>query len=632
MTSTTTTTTTTLSPLPLPLPLPPPGQYVIINKKTGRALDANVHAAKQLCEKHRRLFMSEFSGTGTRSQRFFIEKHGVNSYLIKTRFVQGDNNNRELLLDGNTQAHVPNYDQRHKTPFLWHFDGKSKNHRWRFVAHESTCTFAIVNEANELALNGGDIDFMEQKQQHFDPEHKSPFLSSIDPHYHLHNNNNNNNNNENENENDVNNEKMMGMQWILHPVNDHGDYQCIWNEEEVDNNVPSGVYMIVNKLNGMCLDANVKAARQLNPKQERIFLWKPNEKSRNHHWHIKNENGRYMLQSETSFGHRVLLLDGNTNTLQLNIELPTPYLNWKDCHSSESQQWKMCRTRSNEPNMFQIINCSNGLALDGDVFNWEHVDPYHMSPVLSIPDHVHSIGQYWQLVPLNKGSSGDDGTAVIAGGALVGALMFGAPGLIVGALASSVIHELHQHQGRKRSQQLFNNDKESTTTPAVSSQHNQQEMDSAESVHSTDCIIMTTGPMEQQESLPEQRPYMDPLETPEPPCPPILCPTTSADNYSHAERNRSMSYNEFQGLLESLKREPVEYNRVALVSTAANHNFFTCEQLAQIMNECCFSRSERIHVAQHMIPRVIDRYNSYIVIRVLNNVEERNEIVRLFLL
>lgn len=85
----------------------------------------------------------------------------------------------------------------------------------------------------------------------------------------------------------------------------------------------------------------------------------------------------------------------------------------------------------------------------------------------------------------------------------------------------------------------------------------------------------------------------------------------------------------FHGLLQSIKQAPFESDRNGVISTAANYNYFTCQQLAQIIGMLGFS-SERENACRLIIPKLVDKYNSHVVLSCLTFSSEKDKVRHMF--
>lgn len=70
---------------------------------------------------------------------------------------------------------------------------------------------------------------------------------------------------------------------------------------------------------------------------------------------------------------------------------------------------------------------------------------------------------------------------------------------------------------------------------------------------------------------------------------------------------------DFKRMLESLKREPFGDNKLAIVKTISQTNFFTVAQTIEVMKQLTMP-DEKITALEIMYPKVLDRANGYLII------------------
>jgi len=94
---------------------------------------------------------------------------------------------------------------------------------------------------------------------------------------------------------------------------------------------------------------------------------------------------------------------------------------------------------------------------------------------------------------------------------------------------------------------------------------------------------------------------------------------------SKRKRIEPMPQDKFQKLLDMLRKEAFESSKLDIVRTAAKDNFFTSEQVKEIMETFKFDEN-RIKVAKILYPRVVDRENFFIVYSALTYSSSREEL------
>jgi len=315
------------------------GEYIIVNKSTGLALDGNAEGASHLSHDHKRPFLWQPVHTAA-NHKWIVEKQPNGNYLLKTRA-----NNQERALDGN--VNVPQTNPQHPQPFLYTPVPSAANHRWSLQpVHGDANTFVIVNESNNLALDGNVNGIA-----HHDANHKAPFLWQP-----VH--------------------TAPNHQWIFHPVG-----------------VPSGKYMIVNKSTGLALDGNVNGASHQSHQHKRPFVWNPVPTAHNHYWNVKHVHGdEYLITTDAAGPEHAL--DGNTNVPQINSSHPQPFL-YTPVPSAANHRWRFVPAQG-EPNTFTLVNVANNLALDGNVNGIAHHDANHKAPFLWTPVYT-APNHKWEL-------------------------------------------------------------------------------------------------------------------------------------------------------------------------------------------------------------------------------------------
>jgi len=138
--------------------------------------------------------------------------------------------------------------------------------------------------------------------------------------------------------------------------------------------------LIVSVSDGRALDCNTAACGQLSPQHPRPFLWQPTPGAPNHRWSLRPcGNGNYMI-----VGSNGMALDGNTGVPQEDQQHPKPFL-WQPTPGAPNHQWRFQAT--GQPNVYNIVNASNNMALDSNVSATRHMSFQHPQPFL------------WQCVP-----------------------------------------------------------------------------------------------------------------------------------------------------------------------------------------------------------------------------------------
>jgi hypothetical protein len=525
------------------------GEYVIVNKQTGKALDANVDAAMHMSHEHKRPFMWD-KNSNAPNHKWLVEKQYNGNYLLKTR-----HNNNERALDGNTNA--PQKQNSHPQPFLWTPVPSAANHRWvlKPVGTEHN-TFLIVNEANNLALDGN-VNAI----GHHDHRYQSPFLYTE----------------------------------TYHAPNHHWIFQAV-------TPVTPGKYMIVNKQTGQALDANINAPRHLSHEHKRPFMWTATPTAENHYWNLQHINADEFLITSNFPGHEIAL-DGNTNVPQHTHTHPSPFV-YQPVPSAANHRWKFVVV-PHEPNTFYILNAANGLALDGNVNGGSHHDHAHQAPFLW--QHVPSaLNHKWELRPYgqynnNTTTSYQPQTTHHQVDVQVGNFISSAFGMFGNAMNNAQQQQHQQHQ----QQQPYPTHQQVYQVPQQPSFH-QPNMH----VHVTPNV-----PYQIHQHQPQQHIHHQP------------------QIHHHQPQQHftsgAMDHNAFQQFLVSLKKEAFESGRKNLLSTIATHNWFTCDQLSQIIKMLSFS-SEKVFAATVIVPRIVDKQNSHMVISSMTFSSEKDEVTKLF--
>ncbi len=88
-----------------------------------------------------------------------------------------------------------------------------------------------------------------------------------------------------------------------------------------------------------------------------------------------------------------------------------------------------------------------------------------------------------------------------------------------------------------------------------------------------------------------------------------------------------MPEDEFRKLITMLRNEQMESSRLDIVKTAAEENYFTSQQVKEIMETFDFEEN-RIRVAKLLYPRVVDRENFFVVLSALSYSSSRQELRR----
>jgi hypothetical protein len=597
------------------------GLYVIVNQRTNKALDSNHGAAIQVCPQHPRVFTWS-PDHNSPNHAWFVEKLSNGHYLLKTR-------DGAMSLDGNIA--VPQHSTSHPAPFLYPTTPNSPNHRWILTPTNEYNTFVIVNEANGLALDGND----EEYNAFQDSTHKTPFLWQP-----VH--------------------SAENHRWVFRPLAQQQQTQYVpppqpsvhtqyvpppQQQQYIPQiELPSGRYVIVNRQTGLALDGNYHGARQLSKHHRRVHAWKPVFDAMNHQWSIEKvtSNGEYMLT--TDFKGPKLALDGNTNAPQHVPTHPTPFL-FTPTPTAPNHRWRIVPV-TGLPNTFMIINVANGKCLDGNVSAIAHYDAKHQSPFLwdPVPD---APNHHWILSKVVNTSSTSHGSTLA--GAAIGFAVAGPLGAVVGAVVGS--------SASKKKQTTVVNQKILVPPPqqyqqpkqqVIVQRQQQQQQQPPQQQHSTHYNTIPPLPQQQQSQhshyssappLPYQQQQFSFHNAPQYASEYSPLP----DQYNQSPQFTQvhtpsvpqfvpvypMDYNAFQGLLHSIKTEAFENNRLNIVRTAAQHNYFTCDQLAQLLKITSFSK-ERSEIARAIVPRIVDRQNKAITLEILNFSAEREFVESLF--
>jgi hypothetical protein len=89
------------------------------------------------------------------------------------------------------------------------------------------------------------------------------------------------------------------------------------------------------------------------------------------------------------------------------------------------------------------------------------------------------------------------------------------------------------------------------------------------------------------------------------------------------DENAPMSRESFAGLLRSLDGSSFDSGRITIVQSAAQHNHFTCAQVAAVMNKFSFDAGKQ-DAAVAMWPHVTDKGNSHEIFGALKFDSSRN--------
>ena len=76
----------------------------------------------------------------------------------------------------------------------------------------------------------------------------------------------------------------------------------------------------------------------------------------------------------------------------------------------------------------------------------------------------------------------------------------------------------------------------------------------------------------------------------------------------------SISDNEFNQLIESIRNESFEENQISVVEISSQYNFFIVNQVIAVINEFTYS-SGKLKALELLYPNVIDPENSHLIIK-----------------
>jgi len=85
----------------------------------------------------------------------------------------------------------------------------------------------------------------------------------------------------------------------------------------------------------------------------------------------------------------------------------------------------------------------------------------------------------------------------------------------------------------------------------------------------------------------------------------------------------------FNGLLNSIKKGSFESDRTSIISSAAAYNHFSCNQLVRIIQVLSFA-GERENACRLIIPRIVDKHNSHVVLSGLTFSSEKEKVSAMF--
>jgi hypothetical protein len=344
----------------------------------------------------------------------------------------------------------------------------------------------------------------------------------------------------------------------------------IQHKKQNTMSLATGEYIIVNKQTGKALDANVDAASHMSNDHKRPFMWDKTPSASNHKWFVEKQyNGSYLLKTRHNNHERAL--DGNVNVPQKQTSHPQPFL-WTPVPSAANHRWILKQVGS-EYNTYMIVNEANQLALDGNVNAIGHHDHRYQSPFLWTETY-HAPNHHWifQAVTQPQTTHHVD--------------------IQVGNMMADTFNMIGNVMNHAIQQQP------SYPTYQVPQQQ--------PSFHQPNVHVHVTP------NVPFQQPHIHHQQPP-------------PQQYSSG----AMDNNAFQQFLNNLKREGFESGRKNLLSTIASHNWFTCDQLAQIIKILSFS-SEKVYAASVIVPRIVDKQNSYVVLSTLTFSSDKNEVTKLF--
>jgi len=91
----------------------------------------------------------------------------------------------------------------------------------------------------------------------------------------------------------------------------------------------------------------------------------------------------------------------------------------------------------------------------------------------------------------------------------------------------------------------------------------------------------------------------------------------------------AMDEGSFNSLLNSIKGGSFESDRDSIISSASAYNYFTCNQLARILKVLGFS-DEREKACRLIIPKIVDKHNSHVVLSSVTFSSEKEVISSMF--
>ncbi len=91
------------------------------------------------------------------------------------------------------------------------------------------------------------------------------------------------------------------------------------------------------------------------------------------------------------------------------------------------------------------------------------------------------------------------------------------------------------------------------------------------------------------------------------------------------EGPKPMSESAFNALIEQLREETFDEDKLSILKVAAKNNYFTCEQIARIMDE--FSMDEdKVEVVRIMFPKAVDKENGFKLLSKVTYSEDKEKI------
>jgi hypothetical protein len=96
----------------------------------------------------------------------------------------------------------------------------------------------------------------------------------------------------------------------------------------------------------------------------------------------------------------------------------------------------------------------------------------------------------------------------------------------------------------------------------------------------------------------------------------------------HDNHQLSMSDSDFNGLIESVKSEGFDSDKIGVISMASDYHYFKAEQVLQLINMFVMSDS-KIEVVKITYPKIIDKSNSHRLLSAFTFSSDKDEVKKI---